>query len=96
MNPFVYQVVEFGGLFTTEADITDEHVKCTKETLMRKGKLAERWAREHPDQTMKVNKFGAVAQCVFSQILDYFDMLDMMSVPTSHGLLRGVIHDSLL
>lgn len=45
---------------------------------------------------MKINQFGAVAQCVFSQVLEYFDMLDMMSVPTSHGLLRGVTHDNLL
>ena len=39
------------------------------------------------------NPFGAVNKCIFSEVLPYFDMANMLVIPASHGFLRGIAFD---
>lgn len=87
---------QFGTTFKTTATITDLHVKCDDALMRHKARLATAWIQDHggaKTSLPKPNPFGAISKCVFGEVLPYFNMVDMMVVPASHGFLRGVVFD---
>ena len=89
---FFVQVKLFGTSFHSTATIDDPHTKCDHASIVLKGELAAS-ALEQAGAIPTPNPFGAVKQCIFSQVIPYFDMADMLVIPASHGFLRGVIFD---